>query len=47
MQPEAMRVHAKATDRPDFAEILARVRSPQVAYWRHRLLGVGSKSGGL
>jgi len=33
MQPEAMRVHAKATDRPDFAEILARVRSlrPQIA----------------
>jgi hypothetical protein len=33
MQPEAMRVHAKATDRPDFAQILARVRSlrPQIA----------------
>jgi 3-hydroxy-9,10-secoandrosta-1,3,5(10)-triene-9,17-dione monooxygenase len=33
MQPEAMRVHAKATDRPDFAQILAHVRSlrPQIA----------------
>ena len=33
MQPEAMRVHATATVRPDFAQILARVRSlrPQIA----------------
>ena len=33
MQPEAMRVHAPATVRPDFAQILARVRSlrPQIA----------------
>src|SRR5262249_27139506 len=32
MHPEAMRVHAPATVRPDFAQILARVRSlrPQI-----------------